>query len=579
VTLEGFLDTLTQIIFLLLAGSTLFNWIRQRDETRLDIALVFIVLAVTIILQDLQRIFPTFTRLIGILVFLALLAHPYLLLRVARYFRPLPRPVQRFSFIVLLLAYTSLLFAAVATTIVTIVLVGYFVLAEGYVAFLFIQGAWTLTGIMRRRLWLASLGSGLLALVFLAALSIYVSRLAKSIPSEWLSMISPMLQILVILSGLSYYLSFAPPRWLRKAWQLGELHQFLRQGSGRLISDRLVIFNELSTAAIRMVGGAAALMARYDADQRHLIVEFPGDPPLHIESLESESELIRQVWNERGVRVLRLPNKIGPNLKRWAEQFDAVSLLTVPVSSPFQEWGLLIVALRFIPLFAQDNLDLLNLLAEQSTIPLDYAVMIEKLQVTNLSLEQRFAKAFQASPASLAISRLDDGMLIDVNDSFLRLFGYEREEVVGHRTTDLRIFSNSEKRNEVMQIVKEEGYIRNHEMISQTKSEGEISVLYSSEQIEYDGESHVLGTFIDVTESKRAEQELRESEQKFSVIYDKAPFAGVLSKLPDGVIINVNEEFERVFGYSKQEAVGKTSLDGARYQRPQAGRGAATETQ
>jgi PAS domain-containing protein len=431
VTLEGFLDTLTQIVFLLLAGSTLFNWIRQRDETRLDIALVFIVLAVTIILQDLQRIFPTFTRPIGVLVFLALLAHPYLLLRVARYFRPLPRPVQRFSFIVLLLAYTSLLFAAVASTIVTIVLVGYFVLAEGYVAFLFIQGAWTLTGIMRRRLWLASLGSGLLALVFLAALSIYVSRLANIIPSEWLSMISPMLQILVILSGLSYYLSFAPPRWLRKAWQLGELHQFLRQVSGPLISDRFVIFNELSTAAIRMVGGAAALIARYDVDKRHLIVDFPADPPLHIESLESESEVIRQVWNERGVRLVRLPNEIGPNLKRWAEQFDAVSLLTVPVSSPFQEWGLLIVVLRFIPLFAQDNLDLLNLLAEQSTIPLDYAVMIEKLQVTNLSLEQRFAKAFQASPASLAISRLDDGMLIDVNDSFLRLFGYEREEVVG----------------------------------------------------------------------------------------------------------------------------------------------------
>jgi PAS domain-containing protein len=112
-----------------------------------------------------------------------------------------------------------------------------------------------------------------------------------------------------------------------------------------------------------------------------------------------------------------------------------------------------------------------------------------------------------------------------------------------------------------MQIVKEGGYIRSHEMTSHVKSGGEISVLYSSEQIEYDGEPHVLGTFINVTESKRAEQELRESEQKFSIIYDNAPFAGVLSKLPDGVIINVNEEFERVFGYSKQEAVGRTSLE------------------
>ena len=190
-TLENFLDALTQIIFLLLAASTLLNWIGQRDQTRLDIALVFIVLAFTIILQDLQRIFPSFTRPLGVLVFLALLAHPYLLLRVARYFRSLPQPVQRFSFVVLLLAYVALLFVAVAPTIVTIILVGYFVLAEGYVAFLFIQGALTLTGIMGRRLRLASLGSGLLALVFLAALLIYVGRLTAAIPPEWLPVISP----------------------------------------------------------------------------------------------------------------------------------------------------------------------------------------------------------------------------------------------------------------------------------------------------------------------------------------------------------------------------------------------------
>ena len=281
-----------------------------------------------------------------------------------------------------------------------------------------------------------------------------------------------------------------------------------------MVGDRQVIFNELSAAAIRMVGGAAALIARYDVDKGHLSVEFPGDPSMYIESLESESEVIHQVWNGRVMRVVRLPNEIGPNLKHWAEQFDAVSLLTVPVLSPFQTWGLLIVALRFTPLFDQDNLDLLTLLAEQSTIPLDYAILIEKLQVTNLSLEQRFAKAFQASPASLAISRLADGTLIDVNDSFLRLFGYQREEVIGHRTADLRIFNSTEKRNEAMQIVKEEGHIRNHEMISHIKSGGEISVLYSSEQIEYDGEPHILGTFIDITESKRAEESLRKLNEE-----------------------------------------------------------------
>jgi len=534
---------------------------RQRDRARLDITLVFMVLAVTILLQDLQRRFPNLTFAFGVLVFVALLAHPYFLLRVARYFRPLSSRVQRLSFILLVIAYAAVFFSAVATTVVTITLVAYFVISEGYVAYLFIQGARTATGVTGRRLRLASAGSGLLALVFLVALLIYSIRLAADIPSTWLVVLTPLLQTLVLLSGLSYYLSFAPPRWLRRTWQLGELHQFLRQFSDRSVSDRLTIFDELSAAALRMVGGAGTLLAHYDMDQGGLVVDISGDPPVPIHNLENESVLIRQAWNDRSARMLSLPNDLGPSLNAWTERVEARALLLVPISSSLRAWGLLIVALNSTPLFVQNDLELLSLLAEQSTTSLDYAVLIEKLQMTNLSLEQRFAKAFHASPASLAISRFADGTLIDVNESFLRLFGYQREEAIGHSTTELGIFGSKEERAEIMLAVKEEGYIRNLEMKSRMKSGKEISLLYSSEQIENEGEPHVLATFIDITERKRAEQELRESEQKFSVIYDKAPFAGVLSELPDGVIINVNEEFERAFGYSKQEAIGKTSLE------------------
>jgi PAS domain S-box-containing protein len=69
------------------------------------------------------------------------------------------------------------------------------------------------------------------------------------------------------------------------------------------------------------------------------------------------------------------------------------------------------------------------------------------------------------------------------------------------------------------------------------------------------------GIMTDITERKHAEQALRDNEQKFSIMFDKAPFSAALSKLPDGKLVNVNEAFERAFGFSKDEAIGKTSSE------------------
>jgi PAS domain S-box-containing protein len=66
---------------------------------------------------------------------------------------------------------------------------------------------------------------------------------------------------------------------------------------------------------------------------------------------------------------------------------------------------------------------------------------------------------------------------------------------------------------------------------------------------------------MDVTEHRKAERALRHSEQKFSTLFEKAASAVSLSTLPDGVIVDVNDAFERAFGYTKQEAAGKTSLE------------------
>lgn len=73
--------------------------------------------------------------------------------------------------------------------------------------------------------------------------------------------------------------------------------------------------------------------------------------------------------------------------------------------------------------------------------------------------------------------------------------------------------------------------------------------------------SFALDTLQSETERKHAEEMLRESEQKYSLLFEKSPLAISLSRLPDGVILDINEAFEHVFGFKKHEVIGRTSLE------------------
>jgi PAS domain S-box-containing protein len=69
------------------------------------------------------------------------------------------------------------------------------------------------------------------------------------------------------------------------------------------------------------------------------------------------------------------------------------------------------------------------------------------------------------------------------------------------------------------------------------------------------------GVVLDITDRKRAEEALRQSEEKFSVMFRKAPLSAALSSISDLKLMEVNEQFEKLWGYSSAEAIGKTSLE------------------
>ena len=175
--------------------------------------------------------------------------------------------------------------------------------------------------------------------------------------------------------------------------------------------------------------------------------------------------------------------------------------------------------------------------------------------------EERFQKIFHASPVPMSISRLRDGKYLDVNESFTAAMEYDRSEIIGDNAVELNTWADPEERKQVAAILRERGTIRNFEGRYRTKTGRVGHSIVSAELIELEGEPFILGVTLDITERKQMEEALKISEEKFSKAFLNAPVGISLSTMADGQLIEVNREFERIFGYTRSEAVGRRSSD------------------
>ena len=123
--------------------------------------------------------------------------------------------------------------------------------------------------------------------------------------------------------------------------------------------------------------------------------------------------------------------------------------------------------------------------------------------------ESRFSIAFNSNPMLASISELEGGVFLAVNDSFVALTGYSREEAVGHTALELNLWPNPEDRRRVMEKLKKERRVRDFEASIRLKNGEKRILLLSIEKIELDGQVCLLHVADDITLRKRAEQALR----------------------------------------------------------------------
>ena len=170
--------------------------------------------------------------------------------------------------------------------------------------------------------------------------------------------------------------------------------------------------------------------------------------------------------------------------------------------------------------------------------------------------QERFAVIFRASPVAIIIRSLVDGRFRDVNDSFLEMTGYTREEVVGRTPSEVGLWSGSpgDDPMHVAGLVRTHGRVRNHDGTFRTKT-GELRhVLLSMERIDLEGEACLLGFGYDVTDREAAEAALRTSEERFRALVQNA--TDVITILDAaGMICYEGPAVNRVLGYALEELV------------------------
>jgi PAS domain S-box-containing protein len=187
----------------------------------------------------------------------------------------------------------------------------------------------------------------------------------------------------------------------------------------------------------------------------------------------------------------------------------------------------------------------------------DLSDLLEKFRESEL----RFRSLAEKSMVGIYISQNDK--FIYVNPWFAQIFGYEHEELVNTADSPVDLIICEEDRTMAREQIEQRyhGHSDNaHYQVRGLKKDGtQIYVEFFGSRVTINGATGIIGTMIDITESKRAEEELRSSEQKYKQLFESNPQALLMVAIDDRSIIAANDAAAKLYGYTRDELLMKNA--------------------
>src|SRR5690606_4452920 len=154
--------------------------------------------------------------------------------------------------------------------------------------------------------------------------------------------------------------------------------------------------------------------------------------------------------------------------------------------------------------------------------------------------------------------RLSDFRYVRVNQGFLEMTGYARDQVLGRSAYELDVLANADKREQAIANIGEGRTVPQMEAVLQLPGGGSKYVIVAGQPIEVNEEDCMLFTFIDLDPRKQTEDALRHTEERFSKAFRLAPVPMILSTLAEFRLLEVNDAFINTTGYAKDTLINQT---------------------
>lgn len=379
---DDLVNGLTQGLFITIAGVTLVHAVRRPRRATIDIALFFGAFALIFLGSWITDHVDTFDhQAVTTALIILLVALPYLLLRIVADFITVSPRFQRAAGLLLALLAVAVAVAGSGEELPDWLVLGigaYFVGLGVYASWEFGRGARRARGVTARRLYAAAFGSMFIGLVILV---VVIRAVASSIDSIATDVV---VRALTLLSGLSYFIAFSPPRILRRAWQEPELRELLaRVAVLPRMPNMPMIVRALEDGAAATLGAPHAAIVLWDAERQVLRAEqdgvtFEGPPGVGIGGRAFAEQ--RPIFSENAPRD-------DPEHAEGYRAYGAVAILAAPITAGDRSLGVLTVYSPRPPIFADDDLQLVQLLADQAAIILESRSLIDEATLVQARAE------------------------------------------------------------------------------------------------------------------------------------------------------------------------------------------------